>query len=49
MITDALHRIANHRQSLSREEARIVMAEVLAGKCTDAQIAALLVALAHER
>ena len=45
MITDALHRIANHRQSLSREEARVVMAEVLAGKCTDAQIAALLVAL----
>ncbi len=45
MITDALHRIANHRQSLSREEARDVMAEVLAGKCTDAQIAALLVAL----
>jgi anthranilate phosphoribosyltransferase len=45
MITDALHRVANHRQSLSREEARGVMAEVLAGKCTDAQIAALLVAL----
>src|SRR5579864_29087 len=45
MIIDALHRIANHRQSLSREEARLVMAEVLAGKCTDAQIAALLVAL----
>jgi anthranilate phosphoribosyltransferase len=45
MITDALHRIANHRQSLSREEARVVMAEVLAGKCSDAQIAALLVAL----
>jgi anthranilate phosphoribosyltransferase len=45
MITDALHRIANHRQSLSRDEARSVMAEVLAGKCTDAQIAALLVAL----
>ena len=45
MITDALHRIANHRQSLSREEARLVMAQVLAGKCTDAQIAALLVAL----
>lgn len=45
MITDALHRIANHRQSLSREEARGVMAEVLAGECTDAQIAALLVAL----
>ncbi|MGA8153554.1 MAG: anthranilate phosphoribosyltransferase [Terriglobales bacterium] len=45
MILDALHRIANHRQSLSREEARGVMAEVLTGKCTDAQIAALLVAL----
>jgi anthranilate phosphoribosyltransferase len=45
MITDALHRIANHRQSLSREEARLVMSQVLAGKCTDAQIAALLVAL----
>jgi anthranilate phosphoribosyltransferase len=45
MITDALHRIANHCQSLSREEARAVMSLVLAGKCTDAQIAALLVAL----
>jgi anthranilate phosphoribosyltransferase len=45
MITDALHRIANHRQSLSREEARAVMSQVLAGKCTDVQIAALLVAL----
>jgi anthranilate phosphoribosyltransferase len=45
MIVDALHRIANHRQSLSREEARGVMSEVLTGQCTDAQIAALLVAL----
>jgi anthranilate phosphoribosyltransferase len=45
MILDALHRIANHSQSLAREEARAVMAEVLAGKCTDAQIAALLLAL----
>lgn len=45
MITDALHLIANHHQSLTREDARTVMAEVLAGKCTDAQIAALLVAL----
>ncbi len=45
MILDALHRIANHGQSLSREEARAVMAEVLTGKCTDAQIAALLVGL----
>ncbi len=45
MILDALHRLANHRQSLSREEARTVMAEVLTGQCTDAQIGALLVAL----
>src|ERR1700719_4088431 len=45
MILDALHRIANHGQSLGRAEAREVMAEVLAGNCTDAQIAALLMAL----
>jgi anthranilate phosphoribosyltransferase len=45
MILDALHRIANHGQSLVRAEAREVMAEVLAGNCTDAQIAALLMAL----
>src|ERR1700722_13440147 len=45
MILDALHRIANHAQSLDRAEARAVMAEVLAGKCSDAQIAALLIAL----
>src|ERR1700685_4310364 len=45
MILDALHCIANHGQSLARSEAREVMAEVLAGNCTDAQIAALLVAL----
>ncbi len=45
MITDFLHRIANHRQSLSRDEARAVMSEILTGQCTDAQIAALLVAL----
>jgi anthranilate phosphoribosyltransferase len=45
MILDALHRLANHRQSLSRDEARAVMTEVLTGECTDAQIAALLVAL----
>jgi len=45
MILDALHRLANHSQSLGRDEARDVMAEVLAGKCTDAQIAALLIAL----
>jgi anthranilate phosphoribosyltransferase len=45
MFLDALHRIANHGQSLSREEAHSVMTEVLAGQCSDAQIAALLVAL----
>ena len=45
MITDALHCIANHRQSLSREPARSVMSEILTGKATDAQIAALLVSL----
>src|SRR5207249_858465 len=45
MLLDALHRIADCRESLSREEARAVTAEILSGKCTDAQIAALLVAL----
>ena len=45
MILDALYRIANDRESLSREEARAVMSQILAGKCTDVQIAALLVAL----
>ncbi len=45
MILDALHRIVDHRESLFRGEAREVMGEVLSGKCTDAQIAALLVGL----
>jgi anthranilate phosphoribosyltransferase len=45
MITDALQRIANQRESLTREEARAVMTEVFSGTATDAQIAALLVAL----
>jgi anthranilate phosphoribosyltransferase len=45
MILDTLHRIVNQGQSLSRAEAREVMAEVLAGNCSDAQISALLVAL----
>src|SRR5437660_9875613 len=45
MITDVLHRIANHRQARSREEARGGMSGGLAGGCTDAQIAALLVGL----
>ncbi len=45
MIADVLHLVANHRQSLARDEAQVVMTEVLTGKCSDAQIAALLVAL----
>jgi len=45
MIIEALHQVANHRESLSREMAREVMSEILAGGATDAQIAALLVAL----
>ena len=45
MITDVLQRIANQRESLTREEARAVMTEVFSGSATDAQIAALLVAL----
>jgi anthranilate phosphoribosyltransferase len=45
MILDVLNRIANQGQSLSRAQAREVMAEVLAGSCADTQIAALLMAL----
>jgi len=45
MILDALHKVANHCSALTREEARDVMAEILSGGATDAQIAALLVAL----
>jgi anthranilate phosphoribosyltransferase len=45
MLLDALHKVANHGSSLTREEARAAMAEILSGSATDAQIAALLVAL----
>jgi anthranilate phosphoribosyltransferase len=45
MLVEAIHKIAHHRGSLSRDEARAVMTELLSGKATDAQIAALLVAL----
>lgn len=45
MILEALHRLANHGESLRRSDAREVMTEVLAGNCTDAQIAGLLLAL----
>jgi anthranilate phosphoribosyltransferase len=45
MIVEALSHIANNHRSLTRAESREVMMDVLAGKCTDAQIAALLLAL----
>src|SRR5207237_9202214 len=45
MIIEALHQVANHCSSLAREMAREVMTEILSGGATDAQIAALLVAL----
>jgi anthranilate phosphoribosyltransferase len=45
VILEALHQVANHRRSLTRDEARAVMSEILSGGATDAQIGALLVAL----
>src|SRR5262250_112784 len=45
MILETLHRLVHHSESLSRTEACQVIAEVLTEKCTEAQIAALLVAL----
>ena len=45
-LLEALHRIVHHKAGLTREEARAVMEEVLEGKATDAQIAALVTALA---
>jgi len=45
VILEALHSIALHRRDLSREQARDAMADILAGRATDAQIAALLVSL----
>ena len=45
MILEAIHRLANRGESLSRNEARVVMTEVLNGECTDSQIAAMLTAL----
>jgi anthranilate phosphoribosyltransferase len=45
MLVDAIHKIAHHRGSLSRDEARAVMMELLSGKATDSQISALLVSL----
>jgi len=45
MVLDAIHRIVVDKASLTREEARAVMAQILSGDATDAQIAALLAAL----
>jgi len=45
VLPGALHRIVTRRQSLSRPEAHEVMAEILRGGATDAQIAGLLIAL----
>jgi len=45
MILDALHKVANHCSALTCDEAREVMAEILSGGATDAQIGAFLVAL----
>src|SRR5580700_10570292 len=45
MILDALHKLANHCASLTRDEARQVMTEILRGEATQAQMGALLVAL----
>ena len=48
MLAEALKRVAEERQALSRAEARAVMEEILAGRAADDQIAALLVALADK-
>lgn len=45
MLLAALQKVANHCGSLTREEARAVMTQILSGGATDSQIAALLVAL----
>ena len=45
MILEVLQKIVNRCESLSRDEARRAMDEVLSGKCSDAQISALLVGL----
>lgn len=45
MIIEALHKLVNKQLSLSREEANGVMNEILKGGATDAQVAALAVAL----
>ena len=48
MLAEVLKRVAEEGQSLSRDEARAVMEELLSGRVADDQIAALLVALAEK-
>src|ERR1051326_5508094 len=45
MIQQAIHRIAMHRETLSRAEANAVMGQILAADATAAQIGAFLMAL----
>ena len=45
-LLEALHKIVQHKAGLTRQQARAAMEEVLEGKATDAQIAALVTALA---
>ena len=45
MITETLQKIIDRRESLTRQEARAVMSEVLAGGASQSQICSLLVAL----
>jgi anthranilate phosphoribosyltransferase len=45
MLTEALHKIADHGRALTRDEARAVMEQILSGGAPEAQIAGLLVAL----
>src|SRR5512140_1158598 len=45
MITDVLHKIVVHRESLTREEARHALSAILHARAKESQIGALLVAL----
>src|SRR5512147_1212305 len=45
MITDALHKIVMHRESLTGAEARAFVSDVLRGEAKESQIGALLAAL----
>src|SRR5437867_1560810 len=45
-LLDALQRVVHHRADLSIDEARAAMEDILAGRASDAQIAAFVTALA---